>query len=254
MIDFAAPFAGLSPLALCVMLLGLVAASLARGYSGFGFSALLLASWALVTDPAKAITLALLLEVTASVFQAVSVWKDIPWKRVGLLLGGAVIGTPLGVYVLVSMDEATLRLLIAGFVLVMAATLAAGFSFKTRVNGAGTASVGIASGLCNGAVGLGGLPVALFMTADGDSPRAIRATIVAYFFLLDLVGLGFMGREGLVTAETFSMGILALPVLLVGMYLGQRQFMGATPQGFRRVTLALLIGLSLLGMVRAVWS
>jgi uncharacterized protein len=252
--DFAAPFAGLSPLALTVMLLGLIAASLARGYSGFGFSALLLASWALVTDPAKAITLALLLEVTASVFQAASVWKDIPWKRVGLLIGGAVIGTPIGVHFLVSMDESLLRLVIAGFVFVMAVTLAAGFSFKTRVNDAGTASVGVASGLCNGAVGLGGLPVALFMTADGDSPRAIRATIIAYFFLLDIAGLIFMSREGLVTMETFSMGILALPVLLVGMYLGQRQFMGATPQGFRRVTLGLLILLSLLGMARAIWS
>lgn len=252
--DFAAPFAGLSPLALTVMLLGLIAASLARGYSGFGFSALLLASWALVTDPAKAITLALLLEVTASVFQAASAWKDIPWKRVGLLIGGAVIGTPIGVHLLVSMDEATLRLAIAGLVFVMAVTLSAGFSFKTRATHASTAGVGVASGLCNGAAGLGGLPVALFMTADGDSPRAIRATIIAYFFLLDIAGLIFMSREGLVTTETFSMAILALPVLLVGMYLGQRQFMGATPQGFRRVTLGLLMVLSILGMVRAIWS
>ena len=59
--------------------------------SGFGFSALLVASWSLVTDPAKAVALALIMEVTASVFQAFSVWKDIPWRRVGLLIAGAIV-------------------------------------------------------------------------------------------------------------------------------------------------------------------
>jgi uncharacterized membrane protein YfcA len=245
---------GLSPLALAVMLAGLMAASLARGYSGFGFSALLVASWSLVTSPAKAVALALVLEVTASVFQAYSVWKDIPWKRVGLLMAGAIIGTPAGVYLLANTDERLLRLGIAVFILIAAVTLIAGFSFKSRANAASTAAVGVASGACNGAVAMGGLPVALFLTADGASPRAIRAAVVAYFFLLDIAGIIFLSREGLVGAETFGLAVLALPVLLIGMWLGGRQFLGASPEGFRRVTLGLLIVLAVLGIMRALWS
>lgn len=245
---------GLSPLALGVMLAGLILASLARGYSGFGFSALLVASWAIVTDPAKAVALALVMEVTASVFQAFSVWKDIPWKRVGLLISGAVIGTPLGVYLLANTDGRLLRFGIAGFVLIAALALLSGWKLKARANAAGTAGVGVASGICNGAVAMGGLPVAVFLTADGDSPKAIRAAVVAYFFLLDIVGLIFLSREGLVGAETFSLAVLSLPVLLIGMWAGGRQFLGATPEGFRRVTLGLLIGLALIGMGRAIWS
>ena len=78
--------------ALAVMLAGLGLAALARGYSGFGFSAILVSSWALVTDPARAVVVALFLEVSASAMQAVSVWKEIPWKRVSLLMAGAIAG------------------------------------------------------------------------------------------------------------------------------------------------------------------
>lgn len=249
-----APLEGLSPLALAVMLAGLILASLARGYSGFGFSALLVASWSLVTDPAKAVALALIMEVTASVFQAFSVWKDIPWKRVGLLIAGAAIGTPIGTHLLANTDERLLRLGLAAFIFVAALALLSGWKLKKRANGLGTASVGAASGVCNGAVAMGGLPVAIFLTADGDSPKAIRAAVVAYFFLLDILGLIFLSREGLVGGDSVSLAVLCLPILLLGMWAGGRHFLGATPDGFRRVTLGLLLMLSVIGMLRAIWG
>lgn len=118
----------LSPGAMAVMLLGLAVGAFARGYSGFGFSAILVSSWALVTDPAKAVVVALCLEVSASIMQAISVWKDVPWKRVALLMAGAVIGTPIGVMVLASAPPEPLKLAIAVFVLISAALLYRGLS------------------------------------------------------------------------------------------------------------------------------
>ena len=240
--------------ALAVMIAGLMIASLARGYSGFGFSALLVASWSIVTDPARAIVLAFMLEVTASIFQAISVWRDIPWKRVGLLIAGASLGTPIGVYLLANMDERILRMGIAGFVVLAAGVLLAGWKLKARANGAGTTSVGLVSGICNGTVGMGGLPVAIFLTADGDSPKRIRAAVIAYFFLLDIVGLIFLTQAGLVGRESISLAVLSLPILLIGMWLGGRHFLGATPEGFRRMSLGLLLILGVIGMARAIWS
>src|SRR5687768_12896337 len=175
----------LTPGAMIVMFLGLAIGAFARGYSGFGFSAILVSSWALVTDPARAVVVALCLEVTASIMQAVSVWKDVPWKRVGLLMMGAIIGTPLGVLVLTSLPPEPLKLAIGVFVLISAALLYRGLVFKTKASQPSTAAVGLASGLANGAVGMGGLPVALFLTADADTPQSIRAAVIAYFFLLD---------------------------------------------------------------------
>ena len=241
----------LSPLALGVMLAGLILASLARGYSGFGFSAVLVASWSLVTDPAKAIAVTVLLEIVASVIQAFSVWKDIPWKRVGLMIGGATPGMFLGVAVLQTVPSNTLKLGLAIFVLIAAALLSIGWKLKTRANDAGTFAVGITSGVVNGAIGMGGLPVALFLTADGDSPAKIRASVTAYFFLLDMVGLILFSQAGIVSTDTFVTAALAFPVLLIGMALGTRHFLGATPEGFRRITLFMLMGIALAGIVRS---
>ena len=243
----------LTAAAFAVMLAGLALGALARGYSGFGFSAILVSSWALVTDPARAVVVALCLEVTASILQAVSVWKHVPWKRVGLLMAGAIIGTPIGVYLLATMPREPLKLVIAVFVLISAALLLKGFKLRRKTSGRGTAAVGVASGVANGAVAMGGLPVALFLTAGDDTPQQIRAAVIAYFFLLDITGLIFLARQKLVSADTISLVLISLPVLALGVWLGGRHFLGTTPDAFRRTTLVLLMVIAALGIVRALW-
>ena len=237
-------------LAVVLMLVGLILASLARGFSGFGFSAILVTSWSMVTEPSRAIALALVLEVTASIIQAFSVWKDIPWRRVAFLLGGAAIGTPVGVALLAYVPLPTMRIAIAIFVIISTLALLQGWKLKKKANDTGAGGVGILSGLANGSTGMGGLPVALFLTADGDSPARIRAAVVAYFFFLDIIGLFFLTRSGLTDTNTIGLAILSLPILLVGMALGTRHFIAATPEQFRRMTLIMLAALAVAGLAR----
>ena len=243
----------LTTAALAVMLIGLAIGAIARGYSGFGFSAVLVSSWALVTDPARAVVVALCLEVAASVMQAFSVWREIPWKRVALLMAGAVIGTPVGAYLLAHAPREPLKLAIGVFVLISAGLLLFGFKLKGKSYGSRTAAVGVASGVANGAVAMGGLPVALFLTAEGDRPHQIRASVIAYFFLLDIAGLIFLARESVVTSEMLSLAAISLPITALGVWLGGRRFLGATPDSFRRTTLLMLMGIAAIGIVRGLW-
>jgi uncharacterized membrane protein YfcA len=48
-----------------------------------------------------------------------------------------------------------------------------------------------------------------------------------------------------------SLAVLGLPVLAAGMWLGGRHFLGASPEGFRRITLTLLVLLAGVGIARA---
>jgi uncharacterized protein len=243
----------LTTAAMAVMLIGLAIGAIARGYSGFGFSAILVSSWALVTDPARAVVVALCLEVAASIMQALSVWREIPWKRVGLLMAGAVIGTPAGAYLLAHAPEEPLKLAIGVFVLISAALLLFGFKLKGKSHGSRTAAVGVASGVANGAVAMGGLPVALFLTAEGDLPRQLRASVIAYFFLLDITGLIFLARESVITSEMLSLAVISLPVVALGVWLGGRRFLGTTPDSFRRTTLVMLMAIATIGILRGLW-
>jgi uncharacterized protein len=238
---------------MAVMLIGLAIGAIARGYSGFGFSAILVSSWALVTDPARAVVVALCLEVAASIMQALSVWREIPWKRVGLLMAGAVIGTPAGAYLLAHAPKEPLKLAIGVFVLISAALLLFGFKLKGKSHGSRTAAVGVASGVANGAVAMGGLPVALFLTAEGDLPRQLRASVIAYFFLLDITGLIFLARESVITSEMLSLAVISLPVVALGVWLGGRRFLGTTPDAFRRTTLVMLMAIATIGILRGLW-
>ena len=243
----------LSPLALAVMGVGLFLASLARGYSGFGFSALLVSSWSLVTEPSRAVALALVMEVVASVMQAYSVWRIIPWQRVAILTLWAVSGTPFGVWLLANLPPDTMKLAVAVFVLIAAVVLLAGFRFTRAANAAGTAAIGVVSGVANGAVAMGGLPVAIFLTAEGGNPAQMRAALIAYFFFLDLIGLGFLAQNGIVQSTTFVDAIITLPILAIGMWYGTRRFRGTTAEAFRHTTLWILIGLGLTGIARVVF-
>jgi uncharacterized membrane protein YfcA len=237
--------------ALTVMIAGLLAAAFARGYSGFAFSAILVASWSLVAPPSLAVAVAVMLEVSASVLQAASVWREVDWRRIGRLLAGAVIGSPVGVAVLSVAAPHTVRLLIAALLLLSCCALLAGYRLERPLGTAGEVAVGGVSGLVNGATAMGGMPVALFLAASSIKPSTMRATFIAYFFALDIIAATLLTREGVLGSHALITALCCLPGLVVGLFLGGRHFLSATPEQFRRHTLWLLVGLAVTGLVKA---
>jgi len=239
--------------ALAVMAAGLLVASFARGYSGFGFSALLVASWALVAPPSVPVAVTVLLEVGASILQAAGAWRQVDWRRVGLLLAGAAVGTPFGVAVLAFASPDLLRLLIGALLLLCCCALLAGYALERDAGAAGDVAVGGVSGLVNGATAMGGLPVALFLAAGSMPPAVMRASFIAYFFALDIIAASLLARQGVLDRQSLVIALLCLPGLAIGLFLGGRHFLAASPEQFRRHTLWLLLGLAALVLVRALW-
>jgi uncharacterized membrane protein YfcA len=237
--------------ALGIMAAGLLAAAFARGYSGFAFSAILVASWSLVAPPALAVAVAVLLEVSASLLQAASVWSEVDWRRIGLLLIGAVIGSPVGVAVLTLAGAHTVRLLIASLLLLCCCALLAGHRLERPLGATGEVAVGAVSGLVNGATAMGGLPVVLFLAASSIEPATMRASFIAYFFALDILAGLLLAREGVLGTQALIVALCCLPGLVVGLLLGGRHFLSATPEQFRRRTLWLLVALAVIGLIKA---
>lgn len=237
-----------------VLLLAIFVAFFARGYSGFGASAILVTAGSLVTDPAKVVALTMLYEITATVVQVPGAARDVRWSRAGLLLAGALIGTPIGVLLLTGLAPDYLRLLIAGLILAASLALMAGWRLKRNAGAIGTGAVGIGSGIANGAAAVGGLPVALFLSAEDERPRVFRATMILYLGFLDCIGSTLLFRAGILTRETALAAILGAPVMLCGLWLGSRHFLGASPEAFRRSTLWLLMALALTAAAQALWN
>lgn len=240
----------LAPPALAWLAVACLVAGFVRGYSGFGFSALLIASASLVTNPMNFVAVVVILEMVMSLQHARRAGPDVDWRRVGWLLGGAAIGLPLGLWILTGVSEDTARAVVSAYVLGMCGVLLMGWRLAAEVRGLPNGVAGVISGLAN-APGMGGLPVAAFFAAQPMPPNVFRATLIAYFPLLDLYSAPLYWYAGLVSWDTLWAALIALPLTLLGNWLGGRHFFGTDPQEFRRFAIVLLVGLALLGLGKA---
>lgn len=243
------PF-GLSGAAAVWLAAAVFVAAFVRGYSGFGFAALVVSAASLVTNPLHAVPVVILCDIVMTAQQVPGILRHIDWRRVGSLLVGAFAGAPIGIAVLTAMGVDLARAVIAAFILLMCAVLWAGWAFRGDVGRAGHVGVGFLSGLANGA-GIGGLPVAAFFAAQPVAAPVFRATLIAYFTLMDLWTLPFIAAKGLVSGDTLRSVAVALPLMVAGIWLGGRHFLKAAPANFRRFTILLLAALAILGLARS---
>ena len=227
-------------------------AGVCRGFAGFGLSALVVTSLALVLPPAQVVPIALLLEAVSSLLMLRHTWSDVRWGVLGWLLLGAVVGTPLGIAILHFASPDSVRVVISLLVLVAAVLLWRGVGLRVDGGKVTKLSVGTFSGVANGAASLGGLPIAVFLLAASLPGAAVRATLSIYFLLLNSYGTGALAVSGLVTGTTLArVATFALPVGL-GVLFGHLFFNRASPEAFRRVVLILLALLALAGLARSV--
>jgi hypothetical protein len=237
-------------MALVWMAIATFVAGFVRGYSGFGYSALLIAASSLVTNPLNFVAVVVILETVMSLQAAKGAGPHVDWRRVWWLLGGAAIGLPLGLWILTGVSEDTARAVVSGYVLLMCGVLLLGWRLRAEVKGVPNGVAGVISGLAN-APGMGGLPVAAFFAAQPMPANVFRATLIAYFPLLDIYSAPLYWLAGLVSWDTLWAALLALPVTLFANWLGGRHFFGSDPQEFRRFAIVLLAGLALLGLGKA---
>ncbi len=241
----------LGPAALIWMGVAILVAAFVRGYSGFGYSAMVIAASSLVTNPLNFVAVVVILETVMSLQAARGAGPDIDWRRVGWLMAGAAVGLPLGLWILTGSSEDTARAVIAGYVLLMCGVLLAGWRLAAEVRGTGNVLAGLVSGLAN-APGMGGLPIAAFFAAQPMRPAVFRATLIAYFPLLDLYSAPLYWLAGLVSWDTLWAALMALPITALGNWLGSRHFLTTDPQDFRRFAIVLLAALAAASLIKAV--
>ena len=241
----------LGPAALAWMAAAVLIAAFVRGYSGFGYSAMVIAASSLVTNPLNFVAVVVILETVMSLQAAKGAGPDIDWRRVWWLMAGAAVGLPLGLWVLTGVDEDTARAVMSAYVLVVCGVLLVGWRLRGEVRGLGNAVAGLVSGLAN-APGMGGLPIAAFFAAQPMQASVFRATLIAYFPLLDLYSAPLYWYAGLVSWGTIWASLIALPLTALGNWLGGRHFLNTDPQDFRRFAIVLLAGLAGLGLIKAV--
>jgi len=231
--------------------LAIFVAGWVRGYAGFGFSAVSIGLISLWRAPSALVPIIFLLEVPASLLLLRQALRDYNPRWVKSLMGGSVIGIPLGVGLLSSLRGPWLQLLVTA--IICGASLLVRLDVHPRQ--ADTSAyrwlTGLVSGILNGISALGGMACAVMVYSVSIAPHALRATLTLLFLFTDVYGLLLAGLGGLVhPAMLYTAAWWLLPMAL-GIAGGSRYFHASDLSRFRSRVFALLTVLGAIGFAKA---
>jgi uncharacterized membrane protein YfcA len=229
------------------------AAALVAGLAGFAFGLIAAAIWLHILTPLQTATL---IVGYGLIVQGYAVWKlrhALSWDRLWPFLLGAAPGVALGVLVLGWTNPAYVRIAV-GVVLVLYAiySLARPALKPVHAGAAADTGVGFLNGVLGGLTGLAGIIVVIWSGVRGwpkDAQRAVFQPIGVATFAMTAIGLG---ATGTIAADTLTLFLFGLPVLLAGTWLGLKLYGRLDEEGFRRIVLLLLLisGILLIASLR----
>jgi len=216
-------------------------AAIVRGFSGFGFGMLAITSISVALPPATVVPAMFVLEVAAGIHLLPSIWKHVHWRSIGVIVATAILCTPAGVYLLANVPARPMKIALAVFVFTSAAVLMTGAQMRRMPTTSETGATGAASGLLNGAFGMGGPPIIVFFLGSPLALEAGRASIIAAFLAMDIAALPALFAFGLFSWDSLRLAVLSLPVLVAGVFLGSRLVGRVNEAAARKAVLAVLM-------------
>lgn len=241
----------MEPATLAFAALAVFVGGFVRGFSGFGSGMIWAGGLSLVLPPVIVVPSIFLLDLAASAHLVPRAWKDIDWRSLRWLLLGAVVATPAGLYLLANLPGDVIRVAIAVVVLAATALLWRGFALRAMPGPRTALFAGALSGFLGGGAGVGGPPAILLYFSAPTTVGVSRASLIGYLFGLDVVSAALASLQGLYTREVGLWTLALVLPMLLGVVLGDRQFLHADPERFRRVVLLLLAALSIAVLLRA---
>ncbi len=235
-----------------LLALGSVLAGLVRGFTGFGTAMVYLPFAAQILDPVQVLITLLFIDFFGPVPAIPGAIRDGRPRDVLRLCGGALVGAPVGLAILLALEPATFRYAIAAMTAVLLALLVSGFRYRGRVTRSLIYGTGALSGVAGGAVGVPGPPVILLYMARPLPIATIRANILLFLFLLDAMMVALFLAKGLVTVGPVTIGLCLLPLYATAVVVGAAVFDPRRETVYRRIAYTVIAGSAIGGL--PVWD
>ena len=218
---------------LALAALAVAAGAAAQSVSGIGFALVGGPLLFTVFGAREGVRVAVVLSMLVNVGVLAREHRAVMWRRVLPVLVTALAVTPLLAHLLENAHPRALRALAGAVIVIGAALVAAGRTKDTGV--AGGVVAGVVSATMNVLASAGGPAVAVYAAGARWDPLRVRATLQAYFLVLNVVTLATLGLPHWSLVQAGVLVACLLAGSLVGAWL-----VGRVPAGrARAVTLAL---------------
>jgi uncharacterized protein len=230
--------------------LGVVLISgLMRGITGFGGAMLMAPPLSLLFGPVPAVVTALMLETAAAVVTVPDAWPRFRRRTLLFLLAPACVTTPIGVYLLVSLDPVIARRLIGAIVVLFSLLLFAGVRYAGAPRPRTLMALGSIAGVLLGATSAGAPPVIVYLLSGPDPQRVTRANLIVFITVISIIGLVALFASGEVTLPVMGLVALLIVPYLAATWVGGRLFSRLTELGARRIALSLMLAAGSAGLL-----
>lgn len=205
--------------------------------TGMGFALVASPLLVLALGTHDGVQLTQVLGMLASALVLVQVWRDVEWRRAGLLLACALVGIGPGAWVASRLPGPVLSIGIG--LLVIVALLATTLGDRVRLfrGPSGLPLAGLVSGFMNVTAGVGGPAIVVFARSTGWAQAAFLASMQPYFVGLSGASLLAAGWPRLGS----PLWAAALVAMVVGLVLGELLSRRVSPARAR--TLVLVVAL-----------
>ncbi|GAB3048615.1 sulfite exporter TauE/SafE family protein [Virgibacillus ainsalahensis] len=213
-------------------------ASILQTSTGFGFSIMATPLLLLLFDPREAIQINLILSLLISCALIAKIKKDVDTGILKRFTWGSLTGLPIGISVFLIMDMNILKFVISILILLLTVLLV--FNVRTRQTIKRDFVVGGFSGMFTTSIGIPGPPILLYFSGTDTRKETLRATTLAFYLFIYFVSLVIQVVFAGTSKEIWISSLMGLPLVGIGLVVGQKLFTWMNQSLFRWLTYILL--------------
>ncbi len=232
--------------------LAITAAGLVRGFTGFGSAMIIMPAASSVLDPFAALAFLTVVEFWGPLPNLRDAWRVGQRADALRMLGGALVGLPVGLWLLSLMQPEVFGWAVSVSVLVLLGFLVTGWRYHGQIGARTTVAVGGLGGLLGGVAGIPGPPVIMLYMASAKPIAVIRANFLLYLLGFDMLMLAIFAVMDLLEPQSIVVGVLLVPVYMLANAVGARYFDPAAERLFRRVAYIVIAASAIIGL--PIWS
>ena len=240
--------------ALLVALFAALLAGAVTGLTGFGLALISTPILLFVYEPRTVVVLTAIFSIFINAAVVWDSWQEARRRLAVALLIPALFGIVVGALILGVINPIYIRLGVGAIVIFSALLLVRDITLPGANTRWGTLVAGSASGALSTSTGLAGPPIVLLLASRGLPKHEFRGTTALYFLPMSIAGLAVLAVRGLVETSEVPLGLVLVPVAIVGKAIGTALLKYVSERAFRAVTLGLVILTGTLGLATAAWA
>lgn len=194
--------------------------AMVQGATGFGFSLIALPLLGFFFDWKIVVPALVIYSIVLNLIVLSRIRFKPNWKDIGLLSAFAICTIPLGVQMLLFIDQSTLKLIVGILIISIALIMLKGLKINLKNKLLAYSIAGILSGILNGSVSLSGPPVVVLLANENKDKNDFRGSLTIVFFLLNVVTVILYWQKRLFENPEINKMMILMPVMIIGTYLG----------------------------------